>query len=91
MATTAKDGGKTMKTVSQNEAYQILDQEWPTTSRNVDRATRLCRVGREIVEEICATVAGVFGMPIRRSVHDKGLERLDDSTLADIGYKRVRH
>ena len=80
-----------MKTISQNEAYQILDQEWPTTSRNVDRATRLCRVGREIVEEICATVAGVFGMPFRHPVHDKELERLDDSTLADIGYKRVRY
>ncbi len=80
-----------MKTISQNEAYQILDQEWTIASRYVGRATRLCRVVREIVEEVCAAVAGVFGMPFRRPVHDKSLERLDDSTLADIGYKRVRY
>ncbi len=80
-----------MKTISQNEAYQILDQEWTIASRYVDWATRLCRVGQEIGEEICATVAGVFGMPFRRPTHDKGLDRLDDRTLVDIGYKRVRH
>ena len=56
-----------MKTISQNEAYQILDQEWTIASRYVGRATRLCRVVREIVEEVCAAVAGVFGMPFRRA------------------------
>ncbi|GMQ90273.1 MAG: hypothetical protein BMS9Abin10_0631 [Gammaproteobacteria bacterium] len=80
-----------MKTISQNEAYQILDQEWTIPCRYVDRMTRMCRVGRELGEEICATVAGIFGMPFRRPTHDKGLDRLDDRTLMDIGYKRVRH
>jgi hypothetical protein len=79
-----------MKTISQNEAYQILDQEWTISSRNVAQAMRLCRVGREIGEEICATLAGVFAMPLRRVTHDKGLDRLDDRTLVDIGYRRVR-
>ena len=80
-----------METTSQNEAYQILEQEWTITSRYVDRATRLCRVVREIIDEVCAAVGGVFVMPFRCPMHDKGLEQLDNRTLMDIGYKRVRY
>ena len=80
-----------METTSQNEAYQILEQEWTITSRYVDRATRLCRVVREIIDEVCAAVGGVFVMTFRCPMHDKGLEQLDNRTLMDIGYKRVRY
>ena len=68
-----------------------LEQERAITSRYVDRVTCLYRVVRELIEEVCAAVGGVFFMPFRCPMRDKGLEQLDNRTLTDIGYKRVRH
>ena len=79
-----------MKTISQTQAPQIPFQGWTIILQYINRATRLYRLGREIADEVCATVAGVFGMPLRHRIHDKGLDRLDDQLLTDIGYKRVR-
>ena len=79
-----------MKTISQTQAQQVPFQGWTLTPRYIDRATRLYRLGREIADEVCATVAGIFGMPFRHPMHAKGLDRLDDQLLPDIGYTRVR-
>lgn len=79
-----------MKMISQTQVQRVPSQEWSITSRHIDRATRLARLGWEIAEEVGATFAGVFEMPLRHPVHDKRLDGLDDHLLTDIGYKRVR-
>lgn len=76
-----------MKTISQIQAQRIPAQDWTITPRYIDCATRLYRLGGEIAEEARATIAGVFGMPLRHAVDDKYLERLNDHLLRDIGYK----
>lgn len=76
-----------MKTISQIQAHRIPAQDWSITPRYIDGATRLYRLGAGIAEEVRATIAGVFGMPLRHPEYDKHLERLDDHLLRDIGYK----
>jgi hypothetical protein len=75
MVTTYKDGGKSMKTISQNEAYQIKNLDWTQGLQQIDQVTRLCRYGGELAEDICATVAGIFCMrnfrpPLRNLYYD---------------------
>ncbi|MDX1487489.1 MAG: hypothetical protein R3268_04760 [Acidiferrobacterales bacterium] len=79
-----------MKTVSQIQAQRIPAQDWNITPRYIDWAMHLYRLGREIAEEVWATIAGVFEMPFRHPMHDKHLDRLDDHLLADIGYERIK-
>lgn len=79
-----------MKTISQIQLQRTPDQNWSIVHPYVERATRLYRPVAEIAEEMRATIAGIFGMPFRNPVHDKHLERLDASLLADIGYERAR-
>ena len=76
-----------MKTISQIQAHRIPAQDWSITPRFSDRTTRLCRRARDIAEEVCATIAGVFEMPFRHPGYDKHLDRLDDHILKDIGCK----
>jgi hypothetical protein len=76
-----------MKTISQIQAQRVPTQDWSITLPYIDWAARLYRVGREIAEEVCATIAGVFEMPFRYPIHDKHLDRLDNHLLRDIGCK----
>lgn len=79
-----------MKTISQIQAQRIPAQDWSITPPYIDWAARLYRLGGEIAEEVCATIAGIFEMPFRHPEYDKRLDRLDDHLLTDIGYKRGR-
>ncbi len=74
-----------MKTISQIQTQRIPTQDWRIAPRYVDRATRLYQLARDVAEEVCVTIAGVFEMPFRHAVRDKHLDRLDDHLLRDIG------
>lgn len=76
-----------MKTISQTQLQRSPVRDWRIALRSIDQAARLCRIAREIADEICDTIAGVFGMPLRPPLHDEQLDRFDDHLLKDIGRK----
>jgi hypothetical protein len=79
-----------MKTINQTQIQRVLPQDWSINLPLAGGTTRLLRVAGDIAEEVRATVAGIFGMPFRHPLDDKGLERLGDHVLTDIGYERKR-
>ena len=79
-----------MNTTHQTQLRSVSARDWHMTGQYLDRATRVCQLGHEIVQEIWDTVGGIFAMPLAHLPHDKFLDRLNDDVLRDIGYERAK-